>query len=144
MINELRKGTNTHRNGHVIAASQLSDLSCRTEARSHDNGLDVVLLVVVEDRLNTQNARVLGAGVLSLVRGFVEVEDTSNEWRDQKGLGLASSNGLWQGEEEGKVAVDLVLGLQLVDSLNALWCAGNLDEDAFLVDAVTLVQLLWD
>lgn len=131
----------THGNGQVVAASELGDLADAPERGTHDDGLVAVLLVVVVDAANRLDAGVLRGGVLLLGRGLVPVEDTADEGRDEVGAGLSGGNGLGEGEHEGQVAVDAVLGLQDLGSLDALPCRGDLDEDALLVNAGLLVEL---
>jgi hypothetical protein len=111
-----------YRNGEVIAASQLSDLANVPERSTHDNSLVAELLVVVEDGLHALDTRVLSSSVLLLVCGLVPVEDTTDERRDQESTGLGGTDSLGQGEEEGQVAVDAVLGLEDLGSLDALPC----------------------
>ena len=131
----------THGNSQVVAASKFSDLANAAERGTHDNGVVAVLLVVVEDLLDALDTRVLLLGVLLLVSGLVPVKDTANERRDEVSTGLSGSNGLNLREHEGKVAVDTVLGLQDLSSLDALPCRGELDENALLVNASLLVEL---
>ena len=100
-----------------------------------------MLLVVVEDVLDGLDTGVLGGGVVALVGSLVPVKDTTNEGRNQEGAGLSGSDGLDDREEEGQVAVDAVLGLQNVGSLDTLPGGGDLDQDTVLGDAVLLVQL---
>jgi hypothetical protein len=100
-----------------------------------------VLLVVVEDVLDGLDTGVLLGGVVALVGSLVPVENAADEGGDQEGTGLGGGNGLDQGEEEGQVAVDAVLGLQDVGGLDTLPGRGDLDEDTVLGDAVVGVQL---
>lgn len=100
-----------------------------------------MLLVVVEDGLDGFDTGVLLGGVVALVGGLVPVENATDEGGDEEGTGLGGGNGLNQGEEQGKVAVDLVLRLEDVGGLDALPGGGDLDEDAVLGDAVGLVEL---
>jgi hypothetical protein len=100
-----------------------------------------VLLVVVEDLLDALDARVLLLGVLLLGRRLEPVEDAADEGRDEEGTGLGGGDGLDLGEHERQVAVDAVLGLEDLGSLDALPCRGELDEDALLGDALLLVEL---
>jgi hypothetical protein len=101
-----------------------------------------VLLVVVVNGLDGLDTGVLLGGVVALVGSLVPVEDTANERRDEESSGLGSSNGLDSGEHESQVAVDSVLRLQDVCSLDTLPGRGNLDEDAVLGDSNGLVELL--
>jgi len=70
----------TYRDGQVVAASQLCDLPSVSERSTHDDGLVVVLLVVVIDGLDRCHSWVLllGVGLSSL--GLVPIQDTANEW----------------------------------------------------------------
>jgi len=100
-----------------------------------------VLLVVVEDVLDGLDTGVLLRAVVALVGGLEPVEDTADEGRDQESTGLGGGNGLNQGEHQGQVAVDAVLRLEDVGSLDSLVGGGNLDQDAVLLDANLLVEL---
>ena len=133
-------GVLTYRNGQIVTASQLGDLARVTERGTHDDGVVAVLLVVVVDALHGLDTGVLLRGVVPLVGGLVPIEDTADEGRDEVGAGLGTGDGLDEGEHEGQVAVDAVLGLQDVGSLDALPGGGDLDEDALLGDADLLVE----
>jgi hypothetical protein len=128
--------------GEVVAASELGDLAEVTERGAHDDGLVVVLLVVVEDLNDGLDTGVVGGIVLLLGVGLVPVEDTADEGRDEVGTGLGGGNGLGKGEHEGQVAVDAVLGLELVGGSDALPGGSELDENALLVNTGLLVELL--
>jgi len=129
-------------NGEVVAAGELGDLADVAEGGAHDDGLVVVLLVVVEDLDDGLDTGVVLGGVLLLGVGLVPVEDTADEGRDEVGTGLGGGDGLGQGEHEGQVAVDAVLALELVGGLDALPGGSELDEDARLVNAGLLVELV--
>ena len=132
----------TYRNRQVVAAGQLRDLADVAERRAHDNRLVAKLLVVVVDALDRGDARVLLLGVRLAGRGLVPVEDTTDEGRDEVGTGLGGGNGLGKGEHEGQVGVDAVLALELVSGLDTLPGRGELNEDARLVNAGLLVELV--
>lgn len=131
----------TYRDGQVVTASQLCDLTDVTEGSTHDDGLVAVLLVVVENALNGLDTGVLLGGIVALVRSLVPVQDTADEGGDEESTGLSSSNGLDKGEHEGQVAVDSVLRLQDVGGLDTLPGGGDLDKDTVLGDALLLVEL---
>lgn len=101
-----------------------------------------MLLVVVEDVLDGLDTGVLGSSVLLLVGSLVPVENTADEGRDEESTGLSGGNGLDQREHEGQVAVDAVLGLQDVRSLDTLPGRGDLDENTVLGDTNGLVELV--
>jgi hypothetical protein len=128
----------THSNGEVVAASKLSDLADASERGAHDNRLVAVLLVVVEDLLDALDTGVLLLGVLLLGGRLVPVENAADKGRDEEG----GSDSLDLREHEGQVAVDAVLGLEDLGGLDAFPCRGELDEDALLVDALLLVELV--
>lgn len=100
-----------------------------------------MLLVVVVDGLDGLDTGVLLSGVVTLVGGLVPVENAADEGGDEEDTSLGGGNGLNQGEEQGQVAVDLVLRLEDVGGLETLPGGGDLDEDAVLGDAVGLVEL---
>lgn len=129
-------------NGEVVAAGELGDLANVAEGGAHDNGLVVVLLVVVVDVDDGLDTGVVGGVVLLLGVGLVPVEDTADEGRDEVGTGLGGGNGLGKGEHEGQVAVDAVLALELVGGLDTLPGGSELDENALLVNAGLLVELV--
>lgn len=126
----------------VVAAGKLGDLTNVTERGTHDNGVVAKLLVVVEDGLDGLDTRVLLLGVLLLVVGLVPVKDTTDEGGDEESTGLGGGDGLDEREHESEVAVNAVLGLEDVGSLDSLVGGGNLDQDARLVNALGLVHLL--
>ena len=132
----------TYRDGQVVAASQLGNLTSVAERGTHDDGLVAVLLVVVEDGLNALDTGVLLLLVLLLRRGLVPVEDTADEGGDEESTGLSGSDGLDQGEHEGQVGVDAVVTLEDLGGLDTLPCRGDLDEDTVLGDALLCVELL--
>lgn len=129
------------RDGQVVTARQLGDLARVAERGTHDDGLVAELLVVVEDGLDGLDTGVLLGGVVALVGVLEPVEDTAHEGGDQEGTGLGGGDGLDEREHQGQVAVDLVLGLQDVGSLDTLPGGGDLDQDAVLGDTLLLVQL---
>ena len=133
----------TYRDGQVVAASQLGDLSNVTEGSTHDDGLVAVLLVVVEDALHRLDTGVLLGSEVALVGGLVPVKDTTNEGRDEESTGLGGGDGLDAGEHEGQVGVDAVVSLEDLGGLDTLPGGGNLDQDALLGDTNLLVEL-WE
>ena len=113
-----------------------------TERGTHNDGLVSVLLVVVVDRADRLNTRVLlvlvsGSGLVLLV----PVQDAADEGRDESNTSLGTSNSLAETEQEGEVAVDLVVTLEFTGSLDTLPGGGDLDQDAFLGDSDGLVEL---
>ena len=112
----------TNRDSQVIATSQLCDLSHAPEASAHDNGLVVILLVIVEDLLHALDAGVLLCGVFLLVRRLVPIQNTPDEGLDEVLAGIGIRNNLWQGDHEGQIAVDAMLGLEDVGGLDTLPC----------------------
>lgn len=101
-----------------------------------------MLLVVVEDVLDGLDTGVLGSSVVPLVGSLVPVENTADEGRDEESTGLSGGNGLDQREHEGQVAVDTVLGLQDVRSLDTLPGRSDLDENTVLGDTNGFVELV--
>lgn len=109
----------TYSNSQIITARQLRNLAHVTETRPHDNGVVPVFLVVVVNGLDTLDTGVVLLGVFLLRVGLVPVEDTTNEWRDEKSAGFSAGNGLNLREEECEIAVDAVLRLEDVRSFYA-------------------------
>lgn len=101
-----------------------------------------MLLVVVEDGLDRLDSRVLLLLVLLLRCSLEPIENAADERRDEESTGFGSGDGLYLREEESQVAVDLVLLLENLSSLDTLVSGSDLDEDAGLVDALLLVELL--
>lgn len=135
------KGVNAYRDGQVVAASKLRDLTSVAERGTHDDGLVAKLLVVVEDVLDRLDTGVLLLLVLLLVGGLVPVQDTADKGADEEGVRLGGGDGLDQAEHKGQVAVDAVVALQDLSGLDALPGGGDLDEDAVLGDPFSLVEL---
>jgi hypothetical protein len=131
----------TYGNGEVVAASELSNLADAPERSTHDNGLVAVLLVVVENGLDTLDTGVLLLGVLLLGRGLVPVKDAADEGRDEESASLSGGDGLDEREHESEVGVDSVLGLEDLGGLDTFPCGCDLDENALLANALLLVQL---
>lgn len=103
------KKMTTYRDGQVVAAGQLGDLTGVPERGTHDDGLVAVLLVVVVDVLHRLDTGVLLRGVVLLGGVLVPVQDAADEGGDEEGPGLGGGDGLDDGEHEGQVAVDAVL-----------------------------------
>ena len=100
-----------------------------------------MLLVVVEDLLNGLDSRVsLTRVILVLVVSLVPVQDSTNEGGDQGDLGLSTSDGLAETEQEGKVAVDVLLLLEVSSGLDTSVGRSNLDKNSVLVDTDGLVE----
>lgn len=136
-----------------------------SERGTHDDGVVVMRLVVVEDLLHGLHTRVLVALVGLPSRLLVPVEDlwshdristkierpphperrkkgthTSDEGRDEGNLGLSTGNGLLKAEEEGKIAVNLMVALELPSSLDTLPSRGDLDQDTLAGDSDGVVE----
>jgi hypothetical protein len=131
----------TYRDSEVVASGELSDLTNVSERSAHDDGLVIVLLVVVVNFNDGLDTGVLLLLVLLLVGSLVPVKDTANEGRNEESTGLSGSDGLRQREHQGQVGVDVVLGLQDVGSLDTLVGRGNLDENTVLLNTGLLVEL---
>jgi len=112
-----------------------------TEGSTHDDGLVTVDLVVVVDLGDGNDSGVVGSVVVAVgLVGLVPVEDATDERRDEGDAGLSAGNGLSETEEEGEVAVDLVLSLELAGSLDSLPGGSDLDENAVLGNSNRLVK----
>lgn len=110
----------TYRDGQVVTASKLCDLTGVTERSTHDNGVVAVSLIVVENVLHALDAWVLLGGEISLQGILVPIQDSADEGGDQIGACLGSGDGLDEREHEGEVAVDAMLRLQDVGGLDTL------------------------
>ena len=65
---------------------------------------------------------------------------TADEGRDEGDTSLGARNSLREAEEEGEVAVDAVVALELARSLDALPGRGDLDQDTLTLDTDRLVE----
>lgn len=75
----IRRESETNRDGQIVATSQFCDLANVSETCSHHNCLIAILLVVIEDCLDTLDPRVLLRTVILLRRGLVPIEDAANK-----------------------------------------------------------------
>lgn len=107
---------------------------------THDDGVVVVLLVVVEDLLDGLDSGVLVALVGLAGRLLEPVKDSADERRDKGDLGLSASDSLAETEEKGEVAVDAVDLLEVLGGLDTLPGGGNLDQNSLLLDTDGLVE----
>ena len=112
----------TYSNGQVVAAGKLGNLANVPEGSTHNNGFVSILLIIVEDALDRLDTRVLFSRVLLLGRSLVPVKDATDEGGNKVGTGLGGGNGLYKGEHESQVAVDAMLRLKDLSSLDALPC----------------------
>ena len=101
-----------------------------------------MLLVVVVDLADGLDTRVLlvlvsGSGLVLLV----PIQNTADEGRDESDTSLGTSNSLAETEQEGEIAVDLVITLEFTGSLDTLPAGSDLDQNAFLGDPNRLVEL---
>jgi hypothetical protein len=123
-----------------------------------------VLLVVVEDFLDGDDAGIFVALEVLACRFLVPIEDlssstvnihiriivdvdvsedytyTTNEGRDEGDASLGACDCLAKTEEEGEIAVDPIFLLEFAGSLDAFPSRGDFDEDAFLLDPYGVVQ----
>ncbi|RUO95930.1 hypothetical protein BC936DRAFT_142945 [Jimgerdemannia flammicorona] len=149
--------------GKEIAPSELLDLAHGAEGRTHDDGIVTVLLVVVVDLGDGMDTGVLVLIVVLAGGLLVPVKVTADVGRDQGDTSLSASDGLKnprviflqqpnpklhtngvylrEREQQRQVAVNVVLGLKNVRSLDTLPGRGDLDRDATLVNAGLLVEL---
>ena len=101
----------TYRDSQVVTSCQLGDLPQAPKASTHNDSLVVVFLVVVEDRLYALDTWVLLGTVILLVCGLIPIQDASDEGRNEESTRFSCSNSLREGEHEGKIAIDAMLGL---------------------------------
>jgi len=112
-----------------------------TERGTHDDGPVSVLLVIVVDLADGLDTRVIlvlvsRSGLVLLV----PIQNTADEGRDEGNASLSASNSLAETEQEGEVAVDLIITLKFTSSLDTLPGGGDLDENAFLGDADRIIE----
>lgn len=136
-----RESNPTYRYRQVITTSQFCNLTNASERSTHDDSWVIVLLVVVENSLDGCDTGVfLGRiGLSSLC--LVPIHDTSNKRRNKESASLSSGNSLNFGEQQGKVAIDLVITLEDARGLNTFPCGSNLDQNTGLVNADSFVKL---
>lgn len=101
-----------------------------------------MFLVVIVDALDRFDTGIFLGSEIALVRILVPIEDTANKGRDQESASLGRSDGLDEREHEGQVAVDSVLGLEDMSSLDAFPCGGDLNENSVLGDTDRFVKLV--
>ena len=100
-----------------------------------------MLLVVVEDVLDGLDSRVLLVGVVLVgVLLLVPVENSTDEGRDQGDTSLGTGDGLAETEEQGQVAVDVLVGLQVSGGLDTFPGGSDLDQDSLSLDADGFVE----
>ena len=131
----------TYGNRQIITPGQLRDLADVAERGTHDDGLVVVFLVVVEDALHALDAGVLVGREVLLHGCLVPVEDAADKGRDEEGTSFGARDGLHEREHQRQVAVDAVLGLQDVCGFDAFPGRGDFDENALFADADGFVEL---
>ena len=78
---------------------------------------------------------------LSLLSRLVPVHDAPDKGGNEVGACLGGGDGLREGEHEGQVTVDLVLGLQNVRGLDPFPGGGDFNEDALFTNADGFVEL---
>ena len=129
------------RDGQAVTASQFENFTNVTEAGAHHYGFITVLLVVLVDFADGNHARIFCRRVLFLIGvGFVPVEDTTNERRNQEDARFGASTSLSEGEQQGQVAVDAFF-FQLLSGANALPGGSQLDQNTIVADARVVIQL---
>ena len=131
----------TYGDGQVVTASQLGNLAGIAERGTHDDGLVTELLVVVKDALDASNTRVLLLGIFLLGRRLEPVKDAADEGGNQKRTSLGGGNSLDEREHEREVAVDAVVALENLGSLDTFPCGCDLDQNTVLGNALGLVKL---
>ena len=109
----------THRNRQIITPRQLRNLPHIPKARPHDDRLIPILLIIVEDALHALDSRILVRLEAAALRLLVPIHDAPDKGRDEEGAGFGGGDGLHEGEHQGQVAVDAVLGLQDVRRFDA-------------------------
>lgn len=125
----------------VVDTGQSLDFANVSERSTHDDGLVSVLLVVVEDVLDRLDSRVLLASVIGVrVLLLVPVEDSTDEGRDQGGTSLGTGDGLTETEEQGQVAVNVLVGLQVSGGLDTFPGGSDLDQDSLSLNTDGFVE----
>lgn len=137
VVELLKKGGG---DGQKVNTSEFLDLTDVTERSTHDNGLVTEFFVVVEDVRDTDDTGVFLSGIVTVILSLVEIENTTDERRNQSNVSLGASNSLDKREQESQVAVD-ALFLELLSSLDTLIGGGNLDENTLTTNALGFVQL---
>jgi hypothetical protein len=126
----------TYSDSQVITSRQFCDLPLIPKTRTHNNSLISKLLVVIENRLNALDTRIFMRLERILLHSYlVPIHYPSDEGGNEIGTGFCSSDGLYEGEHQGKVAVYAVFGLEDLGGFDAFPCRGDLDEHALFADA---------
>ena len=95
-----------------------------------------VARLTVVDLAHTLYTGIIDARIVAIrLLRLVPIQDPPHEGRDESDAGLGARDGLAEAEEQGEVAVDLVLRLELARGLDALPGRGYLDEDPVFGDA---------
>ena len=111
------------------------DLAEIAEAGAHHHGVVTVLFVVLVNLGHGDHARIFVRRELFLVAvGFVPIEDTADERRDQVNAGFGAGASLSEGEQQRQVTVDAFF-LQLLRRADALPGRGQFDQDTIVADA---------
>jgi hypothetical protein len=135
------KERSTNRNSQIITPRQLGNLPNIPKARTHDNSLIAILLIIIKDSLHTCNTRIVLRAVRLARAGLVPIQDAADEGRDQEGAGLGGRDSLYFAEHQCQIAVYAVIALQDACGLDSFPGRGDLDQDAGFVDADVFVEL---
>lgn len=100
-----------------------------------------MLLIVVEDLLHALDTRIRRAIIVFLgVLRLIPIKNPADEGRDQRNTSFSTCNGLAETEEEGEVAVDLVVALEFAGGLDAFPGRRDLDKDALFRNTLFRVE----
>ncbi|CCJ77799.1 hypothetical protein BN135_2863 [Cronobacter muytjensii 530] len=128
------------RDGQTVAAREFKDFADVTEACAHDHSFIAVLFVVLVDFRHGNHARIFLRRILFLVRvGFVPVENTAHERRDQVNARFSARTRLREGEQQSQVTVDAFF-FKLLGGADALPGRSELDQNAIVADASVVVE----
>lgn len=109
------------RYGDAIQSAKLQNFVDVTERGSHYNSFEGEHLKVVVNVFNSNNAWILGRGVVfgrSIF--YVPVENAPDKRRNKRHLGVSTSNRLSQPKYQRKIAVDSTFSLQVLCRLDTL------------------------
>jgi len=107
----------------------------------HDNGLVAEFLEVVVDVCDADNTRILFVWeILSGVFGFVVIEDSSHERRNQVHTSFSTSDSLSEGEDQCQIAVDFIF-FKCLSSFDTLPSGSDFDQNSILRNTRFLVEL---
>src|SRR5471030_1901120 len=128
------------RDGQTVTTGQFDDFTDVTEACAHHYSFIAMLLVVFVNFSHGYNAWIfMWCELFFVAIGFVPVENTANEGRDQVCTGFGTSTCLREGEQQRQVTVDAGF-FQFLRSADTLPGRGQFNQDTVVADTCIIVE----